>query len=99
VPDWRKFDSMNPITDSSFQNLTKTEQVVMVMRLGRELLTRISDNHSIHLYLLSNIFVEVWYEKETDKIIKLNTIDKQDIIQNYGEMNNIIHYLFEEQKL
>ena len=90
---------MKPITNSSFKNLTKTEQVVMVTRLGRELLSRISDNHTIHLYLLSNIFVEVWHENETNKIIKLNTIDKQNIIQNYGEMNNIIHYLFEEQRL
>ena len=90
---------MELVTDTSFQNLTKTEQVVMVMRLGKELLTRNSDNFLIHLYLLSNIFIEVWYEKESNKIIKLNTTNKQDIIDNYGEVNDILHYLFKEQEL
>ena len=99
MPERRKLNTMEQITNTSFQNLTKTEQVVMVMRLGKELLTRASDKFTIHLYLLSNIFIEVWYEEETNKIIKLNTTNKQDIITNYGEMNDIIHYLFEEQKL
>ena len=90
---------MEQLTEISFQNLTKTEQVVMVMRLGKEILTRDSDEYTVHLYLLSNIFIEVWYEEEANKIIKLNTTDKQEIINNYGEMNEIIHYLFEEQKL
>lgn len=85
---------MESLTNISFQKLTKTEQVVMVMRLGKELLTRVSDDFTIHLYLLSNIFIEVWYEEETNKIVKLNTTTKQDIINNYGEMNEIIHYLF-----
>ncbi len=99
MPERRKLNTMEQITDTSFQNLTKTEQVVMVMRLGKELLTRASDKFTIHLYLLSNIFIEVWYEEEDNKIVKLNTTNKQDIINNYGEMNDIIHYLFEEQKL
>ncbi len=99
MPERRKLNAMEQITDTSFQNLTKTEQVVMVMRLGKELLTRTSDKFTIHLYLLSNIFIEVWYEEEDNKIVKLNTTNKQDIINNYGEMNDIIHYLFEEQKL
>jgi len=90
---------MELITDTSFQDLTKTEQVVMVMRLGKELLTRTSENFTIHLYLLSNIFVEVWYEEESNKIMKLNTTNKKDIIDNYGEINDILHYLFKEQKL
>ena len=87
---------MELITDESFQNLTKTEQVGMVMRLGKELLTRKSDGLLIHLYILSNIFIEVWYEIKTDKIVKLNTTNKNNIINDYGESNDIVHYLFQE---
>lgn len=96
MPERRKLTTMEPITDTSFQNLTKTEQVVIVMRLGKELLTRVSDDFTIHLYLLPNIFIEVWYEAETNKIIKLNTTNKQEIIKNYRETNDIVHYLFKE---
>lgn len=68
----------------------------MVMRLGKELLTRRSDNLLIHLYILSNIFIEVWYEIKTDKIVKLSTTNKNNIIKDYGESNDIVHYLFQE---
>lgn len=85
---------MELITDTSFQNLTKTEQIGMMLRLGKELITRVSDNYSIHLYILSNFFVEVWYDTKSDVLIKLNTTDKQEIVNNYKEMNDIITYLF-----
>ena len=84
------------LTDISFQKLTKTEQVGMVMRLGKELLTRVSDDFSIHLYILSNIFIEVWYDTETNSIVNLSTTNKDAIIKDYGEANDIVHYLFQE---
>ena len=84
------------LTDISFQKLTKTEQVGMVMRLGKELLTRANDNYSIHLYILSNIFIEVWYDTETNSIVNLSTTNKDAIIKDYGEANDIVHYLFQE---
>jgi len=87
---------MEMITDSSFQKLTKTEQVGMVMRLGKELLTRADDNYSVHLYILSNIFIEVWYDTKTNNIVNLSTTNKDAIIKDYGETNDIVHYLFQE---
>ncbi len=84
------------LTDISFQKLTKTEQVGMVMRLGKELLTRVSDDFSIHLYILSNIFIEVSYDTETNSIVNLSTTNKDAIIKDYGEANDIVHYLFQE---
>lgn len=81
---------MERITDTSFQNLTKTEQVVMMLSIGKELITRVSDNFSIHLYSMSNLFIEVWYDTRTNIIIKLNITNKQDIVKNYGKINDII---------
>ncbi len=85
---------MIPITHTSFKELTKTEQVGMVMRIGKELLTRTSDEFSVHLYILSNIFIEVWHETTENNIVKLNTINEKEIMQNYSKENDIIPYLF-----
>lgn len=87
---------MEIITDTSFHKLTKTEQIGMVMRLGKEILTRVSDGFSIHLYLLANMFIEIWYETKSNVVIDLKTTDKQNIINNYGETNDIVHYLFQD---
>ena len=87
---------MELITDTTFQKLTKTEQVGMVIRLGKELLTRASEKYSIHLYILSNIFIEVWYDTKTNSIVNLSTTNKDAIIKDYGEANDIVHYLFQE---
>jgi len=85
---------MELITEASFRELTKIEQIVMVTRLGKELLTRVSDGFSIHLYFLSNILIEVWYETKTNNIVELKTTDKQSVIDEYIDENDIFHYLF-----
>ena len=89
---------MELITTASFQNLTKTEQVGMVMVLGKNVLKRVSDGYSIHLYILSNIFIEVWYKKKSNNIVKLKITNRDDIVKNYGSMNDLVHYLFNDDK-
>ena len=90
---------MELLTDTSFQNLNKTEQVGAVIRLGKELIVRVTEDFSIHLYIMPNIFIEVWYETRTNVIVKLNTTNRQEIIKNYDEMNDIVHYLFKDANL
>jgi hypothetical protein len=90
---------MELLTDTSFQNLNKTEQVGAVIRLGKELIVRVTEDFSIHLYIMPNIFIEVWYEARTNVIVKLNTTNRQEIIKNYDEMNDIVHYLFKDANL
>jgi len=85
---------MELITEAAFRELTKIEQIVMVTRLGKELLTRVNDGFSIHLYFLSNILIEVWYETKTNNIVELKTTDKQSVIDEYIDENDIFHYLF-----
>jgi len=76
---------MELISNTGFQNLTKTEQISMVMCMGKKLLDRVSDQYLVKLFILSNIFVEVWYETKTNNIVKLNTTNRQNINKDYGE--------------
>ncbi len=89
---------MELISNTGFQNLTKTEQVSMVMCMGKKLLDRVSDQYLVHLFILSNIFVEVWYETETNNIVKLNTTNKQNINEDYEVINDVFYYIFDKQK-
>jgi|GEM_PF-4613343 len=68
---------------STFQNLTKTEQVIMVIQNGEELLSRNHQDFTVHLYMVSGLFVELWYETSTSKIVKTRLSSKDKIIEEY----------------
>lgn len=86
---------MEPITKKTFRELTKTEQVVLVLKSGKELLTRDDDEHVYRLYLLSKMFVELEYSSNKSTIVKINTPTKDNLIQNYpldkDEINQYLH--------
>ena len=85
---------METLTNASFKNLTKTEQVVLIINSGEEFMTREDDGYIVHLYLLSGLFVEVWYESDTQKIVNVESTDKDSIIRNYSAMNELVTKLF-----
>ena len=84
---------METLTNASFQNLTKTEQVVMIINSGEELMCREDEGYIVHLYLLSGLFIEVWYEPSTNKIVNVESTDKEKITRNYTEMNDLVKQL------
>ena len=86
---------METLTNASFQNLTKTEQVVMIINSGKELMCREEEGYVIHLYLLSGLFVEVWFESDSKKIVNVESIDKESITRNYMVMNELVKQLFD----
>ena len=75
--------TMDTLTKKSFKSLTKTEQAVMVINSGKELLTRQNEEYSVHLYLLSNLFVEILYELNKSTIVKIKTPSKEKLCKNY----------------
>ncbi len=78
--------TMDTLTKKTFKSLTKTEQAVMVINSGKELLTRHDEEYSFHLYLISNLFVEILYELNKKTIVKIKTPSNDKLIQNY-ELN------------
>ena len=85
---------METLTNASFQNLTKTEQVVMIINSGQELMCREEEGYVIRLYLLSGLFVEVWFESDSKKIVNVAPTDKNSITKNYQEMNELLKQMF-----
>lgn len=85
---------METLTNASFQNLTKTEQVVMIINSGKELMCREEEGYVIRLYLLSGLFVEVWFESDSKKIVNVAPTDKNSITKNYLEMNELLKQMF-----
>ena len=67
----------------------------MIINSGKELMTREDGGYIVHLYLLSGLFVEVWYESTTQKIVDVEPVDKESITRNYKEMNKLLKQLFE----
>jgi hypothetical protein len=88
---------METLTNASFRNLTKTEQVVMIINSGEELMFREEEGYIIHLYLLSGFFVEVWFESDTKKIVKVESTNKENIMKNYLEMNELVRQLLKNE--
>jgi hypothetical protein len=88
---------METLTNASFRNLTKTEQVVMIINSGEELMVREEEGYIIHLYLLSGLFVEVWFESDTKKIVNVESTDKENITKNYLEMNELVKQLLKDK--
>ena len=83
------------MTKKMFRELTKTEQVVLVLKSGKELLTRDDNEHVYRLYLLSKMFVELTYNSNKSTIVKINTPTKDNLIQNYpldtDKINQYLH--------
>lgn len=87
---------METLTNASFQNLTKTEQVVMIINSGEELMSREEEGFIVHLYLLSGLFIELWYEMNTNKIVNVESTNKENITRNYTEMNDLVKQLLKD---
>lgn len=89
---------MELIETSTFLNLTKTEQVILVIQKGEEMLTREEDKYSIHLYVLSNLFVELWYVKNSNKIVKARLSDREMVINEYATIEDNVKDLLSKKK-
>jgi hypothetical protein len=74
---------MELLTKNSFLSLSKTEQIVMVINSGKELLTREDESYHMKLYLIFNLFVELIYENNKKTIVKVETPSIDLLIQNY----------------
>jgi len=81
---------METLTKDSFSKLTKTEQVVLAINNGKDLMERQTKNFDIHLFLIERLLVEVWYKHESLNIVKVEITDKESIAKNYSNLNSLI---------
>ncbi|OFY49149.1 MAG: hypothetical protein A2W85_17025 [Bacteroidetes bacterium GWF2_41_31] len=89
---------MERIDSTAFLNLTKTEQVIMVIRSGEELLIRHEKGFAIHLFCLENLLVELWYIANSSKIVKTRLSSKEKVAEEYPLLWEQIQNLLVKRK-
>lgn len=77
------------MTPEEFAQLPVEEKVSMVLSNGQELLDRIYIYYTVKLYLLNDLYIEIWYQQITRKIDKIKLIDIEDVIHLYENQINI----------
>jgi hypothetical protein len=89
---------MEQLDSTAFLNLTKTEQVIMVIRSGEELLIRREKGYAIHLYCLENLLVEIWYAANSSKIVKIRLSSREKVVEEYPLLWDQIQDLLVKRK-
>jgi hypothetical protein len=74
-----------------FVELTKAEKVVLLLKSGKMLSRRNKSGFDLVLMLFDNIFAELWYHENTNKIVKVEIVEKELILVNYPELINLSH--------
>ncbi len=68
---------------SEFRKLTIFRQVEMLLEHGHHALNRIYLFYNIHLYTLSDFYVEIWYRQADNKIERVILLDPSDVLDLY----------------
>jgi hypothetical protein len=77
---------METINKKEFRTLTKTEQVILLFREGREVSERFDEGFDIHLYKLSDLYIELWYPSNAKKIVKVKIINPDKVKKDYSNL-------------
>lgn len=69
-----------------FDDLTKVERVIQILKFGEKLDQRISMDYDISLFQIENYFAELWYHHDTNSIVKAKIVDNESVLINYPKM-------------
>ncbi len=61
------------------------QQVETLFEQGTEIASRIYLFFNIHLYVMDNFFVEIWYKQISNKIERLVVLDAEDVVDIYNK--------------
>jgi len=71
------------VRSNDFRKLTTFRQVELLFEHGHHVLSRIFLFYNVHLYTLSDFYVEIWYRQADNKIERVNLIDPSDVLDLY----------------
>lgn len=66
-----------------FCRLSETEQYNIVWNLGTHIDTHIKENIAINLYAISEFYVEVYYDRDTNKILYKKHFKQGELLDKY----------------
>ncbi len=69
-----------------FDDLTKAERVIQILKFGEKLDQRKSKDYDISLFQIDNVFAELWYHHNTNSIVKANIVDNESVLSHYPKM-------------
>ncbi len=76
---------METPSQNEFKGLTKTEQVIQLFRDGKKIEERHPEHYDVHLYRFSGFFVELWYQSNTKKILKVEVVNPERLAKTYPD--------------
>ena len=76
------------ISKAKFRMLSITQKGEYVFQEGEYIGLREYYNHRINLYSLFDFFVEVWYFPVENKIVKIEVLESEKILDQYIEKMN-----------
>ena len=77
------------ITIEDFSKLPKNEQVYKLFHEGKEIFVRKQSQRIVKLFLIENLFVEIWYCSQKNIIENITVIDEEELINLYEKEINI----------
>ncbi|MEI8201980.1 MAG: hypothetical protein WCH34_03150 [Bacteroidota bacterium] len=69
--------------------LTLAERLQYVFNHGVVMFNKLDMQHTIKLYLVDNLFVEVWFHVAKNKIEKVVALNEEQVLIHYGELIDI----------
>jgi hypothetical protein len=66
-----------------FKNLNHEQKVKLVWAKGKFVTKRHLKNQTIVLYSLNSFFVELLYDNFDNRLIRLDNIELEDVVENY----------------
>lgn len=72
--------------NDKFDDLTKAERVIQILKFGEKLDQRISKGYDISLFQINNVFAELYYHHNSNSIVKAKIIDNESVLNHYPKM-------------
>lgn len=79
-------------TASAFNQLSKTEKVILVITHGKKIVSRTNKSNFIQLYSLSGLLFEIWYTNNKTTITKVTLTTEEKAADNYKIINDIVKH-------
>ncbi len=77
------------MTIEDFNRLPKNEQVYILFNEGKEVFARKHTQRIVKLFLIENLFVEIWYCSQNNIIENITVVEEDDLINLYEKEINI----------
>ncbi len=73
----------------SFILLSLSERLNYVFNHGTELFAKQKPPHLIKLYMLDDLYVEIWFMIEKNKIEKVVALNVEEVLIKYGDLIDV----------